>query len=98
MCEREDDKRSRRELEARYVNCFEAGFNTEEVVINLGQGYETESKVAFHTRIVTSPAYAKDLVELLQKTLGDYESAYGPIVRNRKATRPSAKPPTREDG
>lgn len=50
--------------EARYANHFEIGVNESELVIDFAQAYEGEPPV-FHTRIVTSPSHARDLVSLL---------------------------------
>jgi hypothetical protein len=36
-----------------------------------------------HTRIITSPAYAKTFLEVLRESLETYESVYGPIASGR---------------
>ena len=54
--------------EARYANHFEIGVNESELVIDFAQAYEDEPPV-FHTRIVTSPSHARDLVSLLLDAL-----------------------------
>ncbi len=64
-------------LQARFANSFRTGYNSEEIVIDFGQGYEGGGAVTFHTRIVTSPMYAKQMVELLMLTLEDFEAVYG---------------------
>lgn len=56
-------------LEARYANHFDVGCNAIEVVIDFGQAYGDEPRV--HTRIVTSPFYASQLIEILAKALRD---------------------------
>jgi hypothetical protein len=62
-------------LQARYANYFQVGRNDFEVLIDFGQAYEGEPP-QIHTRIVTSPAYAAELVELLRRSVetpGDRE-------------------------
>ena len=66
------------ELGARYANSFEIGFNAYEFVIHFGQQYHLESD-RVHTRIVTSPAFARRLSELLEGSLRRYEDKYGAI-------------------
>jgi hypothetical protein len=58
--------------EARYANYFEVGSNQEEIVIDLGQAYGAGAPVSIHTRIVTSPVYARELVRLLRQATGDF--------------------------
>jgi Protein of unknown function (DUF3467) len=64
-------------LQGRYANYFEVGLNQEEVVIDFGQAYGNRESVAFHTRIITSPAYARDLALLLQKSFREFEPTRG---------------------
>jgi hypothetical protein len=64
--------------EARYANYFEVGVNQEEIVIDLGQAYGEGEPVSFHTRIVTSPAYARELAELLDRAVGRHPAGPGP--------------------
>ncbi len=52
--------------EARYANYFEVGTTGEEIVIEFGQAYGDSTPVSLHTRIVTSPLYARELARLLQ--------------------------------
>jgi hypothetical protein len=66
-------------LQARYANYFEVGHSDSEVVLVFGQAYELEGDAAIHTRLVTSPAGAKELSRILEKSLVDYERAHGPI-------------------
>lgn len=63
-------------LEARYANSFEIGFNAYEFVIDFAQQYEG-GPGRVHSRIVTSPALARILGELLESSLRKYDSRYG---------------------
>lgn len=62
--------------EARYSNIFRIGYNAYEFVFDFGQSHPP-GKEHMHTRIVTSPASAKDLSELLQDSLGEHQEKYG---------------------
>jgi hypothetical protein len=65
--------------EGRYANEFHIGHNAFEVVFEFGQGYEGYKQPVMHTKIVTSPAYAKGFLELLAHSMAEYESRFGPI-------------------
>ena len=65
--------------EGKYTNYFKIGFNAVEFVLDLGQAYDDTVREVRHTRIVTTPTYAKALAELLLDTLARYETAHGPI-------------------
>jgi hypothetical protein len=67
------------EREGRYANHFHIGHNAFEVVLQFGQFYEGDKQSVMHTKIVTCPAYAETLLELLSRTLKQYESSFGPI-------------------
>ena len=66
-------------IEAKYANYFQAGQNAMEFIIDFGQVYSVETVPFLHTRIVTSPAYAKELLILLQQSLAQHEAEFGPI-------------------
>jgi len=66
-------------LEARYANYFQIGQNAVEFIIEFGQFYPDEATPLLHTRIVTSPVYAKTLIALLQKALVQHEDQLGPV-------------------
>lgn len=76
----EDEERD--PLEGRYANYFEVGHNGFEFVLDFGQFYRDVDRPQFHTRIVTSPAYAKALARLLAESLGRYEETFGPLPRS----------------
>lgn len=65
---------------AAYANQFEVGFNAFEFLLDFAQNYDSAEGVSLaHTRIVTAPAYAKVFRALLDRSIGDYEAAFGPI-------------------
>jgi hypothetical protein len=62
-----------------YANYFQVGHNACEILIDFGQAFADTDQEYFHTRIVTSPAYAKELLKVLQEALREYEKQYGAI-------------------
>lgn len=64
-------------LEARYANSFEAGFNDVEFILTFGQQYGAGDPLV-HTRIVMSPSYVQDFLELVSRTLAEYRAAQNP--------------------
>ena len=67
-------------MEGRYVNYFEIGHNAFEFLLDFGQFYDGEAEASLHTRIVTSPVYAKRLSGVLQQALRQYEASYGRVA------------------
>jgi hypothetical protein len=65
--------------EGRYANCFEVGHNAFEFVLDFGQKYDEREAGATHTRIVTSPSYAKALQQTLAESLQRYEREFGAL-------------------
>jgi Protein of unknown function (DUF3467) len=65
--------------EVRYVNYFNVGYNAFEVVVEFGQSYEGHVTPLWLTRMVTTPAYAKRLLLLLDDSLHGYEQRFGTI-------------------
>jgi hypothetical protein len=57
------------------------GHNAFEFVIDFGQCYPEGADPRLHTRVITSPAYAKALSETIQESLAHYERAFGSIPR-----------------
>lgn len=70
--------------EGRYANHFSIGHNAFEVILQFGQFYEGNSQPVMHTRIVTGPAYAQGLLQLLGRALKEYESTFGPISKGER--------------
>jgi hypothetical protein len=67
------------ELEGLYANYFKVGHNPYEFLLDFGQFYRESQEERFHTRIVTSPVYAKAFLMILQDSIMKYEQAYGLI-------------------
>ena len=65
--------------EGRFANHFHIGHNAFEVILQFGQYYEGDEQAVMHTRIVTCPAYAETLLQLLGITMEQYKSTFGPI-------------------
>ena len=71
------------EPEGRYANYFNAGHNAFEVILEFAQFYEGDAQPRVHTRIITSPAYARTFLDVLKDSLERYESVYGSIPSGR---------------
>jgi len=67
------------QLEGKYANYFKVGYNAFEFVIDLGQLYSENGGAHLHSRIITSPIYAKALLETLQESIQQYERTFGVI-------------------
>ena len=66
-------------LEGRYANFFKVGYNAFEFVIDFGQFYPENDDAELHTRIITSPKYAKEICNTLRFALNAYEQQYEQI-------------------
>ena len=66
-------------LEGRYANYFEIGHNAFEFLLDFGQCYAEEPDGWMHTRIVTSPIFARRLADSLNQALAQYERNHGQI-------------------
>ena len=69
--------------EGRYANHLEVGHNAEEVVMDFGQVFEGEPPL-LHTRIVTHPSFAREMVEVLNESLERHDQVH---ERRRKPRR-----------
>lgn len=58
------------DLHGRYANFFDIGVNSNELVIDFGQFYGRGTQPTVHTRIVTTPAYGRELLDLLARSIG----------------------------
>lgn len=77
-------RRSSRVAKGLYANYFEVGHTAFEFVIEFGDTY-ANSRRACHTRIVTSPVYATELLHLLRRAIGRYEARFGAVKAGRAA-------------
>ncbi len=60
-----------------YANYFEVGQTAFEFVIDFGERYRGQRPSACHTRIVTSPTYARALLETLSDAIEKYSQRFG---------------------
>ena len=65
--------------EGRYANYFKIGHNAFELIIDCGQCYSDNEEPQLHTRIITSLAYGKALLQTLSESLDECEKIYGSI-------------------
>jgi hypothetical protein len=66
-------------LEGRYANYFEVGNNAFEFLLDFGQHYSESGKACTHTRIITTPSYARALLQTLKESIEKYEQTFGQI-------------------
>jgi hypothetical protein len=66
--------------EGRYANSFTVGHNAFEFVFDFGQFYPEGERARVHTRIVTSPTYAKAFFETLRESIAHYEETFGSLT------------------
>ena len=59
-----------------YANYFQIGFNACEFICDFGQFYPETETIRFHTRIITTPTYMKNLIEVLQESFREYQRQY----------------------
>jgi uncharacterized protein DUF3467 len=69
-------------LEGKYANYFQIGHNAFEFLLDFGQLYSDGRPEHIHTRIVTSPSYAKELLKVLGESVAQYEDNFGPIKQD----------------
>jgi hypothetical protein len=79
-----DGPRKDKKLEGKYANYFAVGYNAHEFIFDFGQNYSENDQAELHTRIITSPAYAKSLFELIHQSIDEYEKAHGSIEDDAK--------------
>jgi hypothetical protein len=66
-------------VEGKYANHFQIGHNAFEFVLDFGQLFADDAAERFHTRIVTSPRHAKEVLTLLRESINEYECSFGSI-------------------
>jgi hypothetical protein len=69
-------------IEGKYANYFDIGHNAFEFLLDFGQQYSGGTHGLIHTRIITGPSYANELLRVLQKSIDQYEQAFGAIPRD----------------
>ena len=69
------------EPEGRYADRFKIGYRSSVFVLDFDQSFYEDEEERVHTRIITSPEYAKALLELLQESIGQYEKSHGLISK-----------------
>jgi hypothetical protein len=75
----EGDDSTQGAIEGKYANYFQIGHNAFEFLLDFGQLYADGKGEQIHTRIVTSPSYAKELLKVLGESVEQYEKNFGPI-------------------
>jgi hypothetical protein len=73
------ESRKNRKSHGRYANYFEIGHNAYEFILDFGQMYQCNEVTGFHTRIITSPVYARSLLISLKESISNYEQNFGKI-------------------
>jgi hypothetical protein len=76
--------RSNLQLEGRYANYFKVGHNALEFVLDFGQYYPENDQAELYTRIITSPAYAKEFFKTLKLSIEEYGKLYEPSNKFKK--------------
>ncbi len=71
--------KEREKFEGRYANYFKVGYNAFEFILDFGQLYAENDDVKFFTRIIINPISAKNLIEVLQESIAQYEQIHGTI-------------------
>ena len=64
-------------VEAKYTNLFRVGYNAFEVLVEFGQSYPGTDPDLIHSRIATSPTYARAFLKMLTRSIEGYERDYG---------------------
>jgi len=65
--------------DGRYANYFKVGYNEFEFIVDFGQFFQQEGEPVVHTRIITSPVYAKALWHTLRQSVEEFEASHGAI-------------------
>jgi hypothetical protein len=81
------------QLEGRYVNYFEIGHNACEFILDFGQLFSEDQEAGIHTRLVTNPAYARELAAVLNGALSQYEQNYGSLPDRAESGKEYGKAP-----
>ena len=68
-------------VEGRFAKHFNVGHNNFEFVLDIDQFYPENEHAQLYTRIVTSPIYAKALLETLRESVELHEQTHGAIQK-----------------
>ena len=79
--------RYKKNIEGKYANYFKVGHNAVEFVLDFGQYYSENEEAELYIRIITSPCYAKELLETLKVSIEQYENSFG-IIKEEKLLNP----------
>ncbi len=72
------------EAEARYANSFRVGYNAFEILLDFGQVSSQTGRPKLQSRIITNPALATALFNMLEESLKQYRIEFGPIPEETK--------------
>lgn len=81
MVPAKEDPQGANQLEGRYANYFKIGHNAFEFLIDFGQLYNGELETPPPTRIITSPFYARELLEMLREAVEQHEQKFGALQK-----------------
>jgi hypothetical protein len=73
------DTEEQGQVEGRYANYLQVGHNAVEFVFDFGQYFPNSEQPYLHTRIVTSPVYARAFLQTLRGSIAQYEDQFGVI-------------------
>lgn len=76
---RESKSAETNEVEGKYANYLRVGHNAFEFIMEFAQVFAETAGEKAHTRIITSPPYAKEMLSVLQRAVAEYEGAFGTI-------------------
>jgi hypothetical protein len=79
MNHKREAHRDAEKLEGRYANYFKIGHNNFEFIIDFGQFYSEGKEAQLHTRIITSPNYAKGLLKTLRESIERHKQTFGAV-------------------
>ncbi len=74
-----------------YANYLKIGQNAFEFLFDFGQLYLEDDDAQFHTRIITTPVYAKAFFKVLQECIERYEHDFGVIPEELISNGPTDK-------
>jgi len=81
MAHADEDPQEISRITGHYANYYKVGHNAFEFVLDFGQYYPDNGEAQFHTRIISNPVYTKALLQILGKSIEQYEQIFGVIPR-----------------